>query len=285
MRFDAFGLAVYRQNDPTTAFGYEGTANYQSDYDSGLILCGSRYYDPSIGRFYSQDRAKAGTNWYAYCGNDPLTRNDPTGDVTQPNPADIYGTSSEHLNILTDIVQNSPEILDENPWDAAQQIFNKAVSKTKQTLQDANNAFGFLLDFVYRTGASNRQYGPNSTQAQQLEDSSDYSAVLDQIFSGLTQGSVDSGTAFANSLRDFNNSTEWQLGAFNWAFTFDQHHNPNGIDVNNDTTLNSFFYHIPGGVNSINSNFPPIMRGPTWPTEVPSGPYGTIHQTIHLNWP
>ena len=33
----------------------------------------------SIGRFISSDPAKAGTNWYAYCLNNPLHGADPTG--------------------------------------------------------------------------------------------------------------------------------------------------------------------------------------------------------------
>lgn len=36
-------------------------------------------YDPSVGRFISSDPAKAGTNWYAYCENDPLECADPSG--------------------------------------------------------------------------------------------------------------------------------------------------------------------------------------------------------------
>ena len=34
---------------------------------------------PSVGRFLSSDPAQAGSNWYAYCDNNPLVRVDPTG--------------------------------------------------------------------------------------------------------------------------------------------------------------------------------------------------------------
>ena len=53
-----------------------GAAGYQSDSATGLQLLGHRYYDPSIGRFLSSDPAQAGTNWYAYCDNNPLVRVD-----------------------------------------------------------------------------------------------------------------------------------------------------------------------------------------------------------------
>jgi RHS repeat-associated protein len=56
-----------------------GKSQYQTDSDSGLQLLGHRYYDPSIGRFLSSDPAQAGTNWYAYCDNNPVVSIDSTG--------------------------------------------------------------------------------------------------------------------------------------------------------------------------------------------------------------
>ena len=32
----------------------------------------ARYYDPSMGRFITEDPARDGINWYVYCGNNPL---------------------------------------------------------------------------------------------------------------------------------------------------------------------------------------------------------------------
>jgi len=40
-----------------TPFLWAGAHQYQADYESGLYLLGNRYYDPSIGRFISQDPA------------------------------------------------------------------------------------------------------------------------------------------------------------------------------------------------------------------------------------
>ena len=56
-----------------------GGEQYQSDAQSGLMLLGNRYYDSSVGRFISRDPAKSGSNWFAYCGNNPLNRSDPSG--------------------------------------------------------------------------------------------------------------------------------------------------------------------------------------------------------------
>lgn len=41
----------------------------------------ARYYDPTIGRFITEDPARDGINWYVYCGNNPLSYTDPTGLV------------------------------------------------------------------------------------------------------------------------------------------------------------------------------------------------------------
>ena len=77
--FDAFGNTVSRTGTTPTPFGFVGAKQYQSDSDSGLQLLGHRYYDPSTGRFLSSDPAKAGTSWYAYCDNNPLTSTDSQG--------------------------------------------------------------------------------------------------------------------------------------------------------------------------------------------------------------
>jgi RHS repeat-associated protein len=58
---------------------FAGTSGYQADATTGLLLLGHRYYDASIGRFLSSDPAQAGSNWYAYCDNNPLVRVDATG--------------------------------------------------------------------------------------------------------------------------------------------------------------------------------------------------------------
>ena len=77
--FDGFGLPVSRSGSTPTPFGFVGAGQYQTDGDTGLLLLGHRYYDASVGRFLTADPAKAGGNWYAYCGNNPLRGTDPEG--------------------------------------------------------------------------------------------------------------------------------------------------------------------------------------------------------------
>ena len=62
-----------------TPFGFVGQGGYQSDADTGLMLCGHRYYDNSTGRFVSRDPVRAGENWYTYCSGDPSDLRDSRG--------------------------------------------------------------------------------------------------------------------------------------------------------------------------------------------------------------
>ena len=64
-----------RESD-TNPFRYAGE---YLDKETGNIYLRARYYDPSIGRFISEDPIKDGTNWYVYCSNNPIAFVDPTG--------------------------------------------------------------------------------------------------------------------------------------------------------------------------------------------------------------
>ena len=45
---------------------------HRYDPETGLYYCGSRYYDPGLGRFISRDPIGSGVNLYEYSNNDPL---------------------------------------------------------------------------------------------------------------------------------------------------------------------------------------------------------------------
>ena len=56
-------------------------AGHEYDQGSKLYYMRARYYDPGLGRFLSEDPSgiSGGLNLYAYTGNDPINRLDPTG--------------------------------------------------------------------------------------------------------------------------------------------------------------------------------------------------------------
>jgi RHS repeat-associated protein len=78
---DAFGNQTSINGAWTGPFGYAGGFGYQQDSDSGLMLLGHRYYDPSTGRFLTRDPIKDGRNWYSYGGGQltPVAVADPSG--------------------------------------------------------------------------------------------------------------------------------------------------------------------------------------------------------------
>jgi len=58
---------------------YCANLGHVTDDESGLIYMRARYYEPSTGRFLSEDPARDGANWYVYCWNEPVGRADYSG--------------------------------------------------------------------------------------------------------------------------------------------------------------------------------------------------------------
>jgi hypothetical protein len=244
---------------------------------------GHRYYDTRIGRFISQDPAKAGRNWYNYARNNPTNAVDPTGlDTTFNVPGSWSQAQVEAYTAL-------------NYGDGDYSVQNGKNSYSFSITTEISNNSGFGLglgvaaQFVGGGYNHNRNYGPTSTQAKNFKGSVGYKDVLSQIAAGQKNGGVGTGTALMYSVLDETNGTEWQLGAFGWQFT-----NPNnsnmGIDILNDITFNSLAYHLPQMLNYVGVPNPMDYLNPSggdsgYALGWSSGIFGTIHQKIHLNFP
>ena len=77
--YDPFGNTI-----STTGSSNNNQLHYtgrEQDPDTGLYNYRARIYDPSIGRFCTEDPKgfAAGVNFYAYAGNNPINGNDPYG--------------------------------------------------------------------------------------------------------------------------------------------------------------------------------------------------------------
>ena len=93
--FNSFGELVSCTS--VSGFGYAGEYH---DTESGYIYLRNRYYDPSIGRFITEDPAKDGTNWYVYCGNNPVMFKDPLG---------LWKSGDENLPYLINYIINGAD--------------------------------------------------------------------------------------------------------------------------------------------------------------------------------
>jgi len=76
--YDSFGNIASQAGTEINPFTYTGR---EYDAESGLYYYRARYYDPTIGRFLSEDPIgfAGGINKYVYVGNSPITLTDPYG--------------------------------------------------------------------------------------------------------------------------------------------------------------------------------------------------------------
>ena len=74
--YDAFGVEQNIDPNDTNPFRYCG--EYYDEL-TGDIYLRARYYRPSAGRFFQEDPAKDGLNWYNYCEGNPIKYKDPSG--------------------------------------------------------------------------------------------------------------------------------------------------------------------------------------------------------------
>ena len=76
--YDSFGNLTASTGTLTNPFRYTGR---EFDTETGLYFYRARYYDPSVGRFLSEDPGQfyGGMNFYSYVGNEPSLYVDPLG--------------------------------------------------------------------------------------------------------------------------------------------------------------------------------------------------------------
>ena len=99
--YDAFGNEQYTMAD-SNPFRYCGE---YADREMGLLYLRNRYYNPSTGRFITEDPIRDGTNWYAYANSNPVMYIDPWGldaiVITNSNSVGIEGVATAgHTSVI-----------------------------------------------------------------------------------------------------------------------------------------------------------------------------------------
>ena len=86
--YDAWGNLLSTSGTMASTLGSVNPLRYRGyvyDTETGLYYLQSRYYNPTWGRFINADgyastgQGIIGNNMFAYCGNNPVIRHDPTG--------------------------------------------------------------------------------------------------------------------------------------------------------------------------------------------------------------
>ena len=88
--YDAWGKLLSVTGSKASTIGQANPIRYRGYYydaETGFYLTGTRYYDPEIGRFINADNQVSGVggeilgyNMFAYCMNNPINMDDPTGN-------------------------------------------------------------------------------------------------------------------------------------------------------------------------------------------------------------
>ena len=86
--YDSWGRQISCTGSLASTLGTQNPFRYRGyvyDEETGLYYVASRYYDPEVGRWINSDNMittgsdLTGLNLFAYCGNNPVNRVDPSG--------------------------------------------------------------------------------------------------------------------------------------------------------------------------------------------------------------
>ena len=89
-RYDSWGKLLSTSGSLASTLGKNNPFRYRGyvyDEETGFYYLQSRYYNPEVGRFISSDvllstgQGVLGHNAYAYCGNNPIVREDTQGNL------------------------------------------------------------------------------------------------------------------------------------------------------------------------------------------------------------
>jgi len=117
--YDAWGKPLSITGSMADTLGVLNPLRYRGyvyDTETGLYYLQSRYYNPEIGRFINVDSFVAtgqgllGYNMFAYCGNNPISRYDPTGKRYCEVSVELTGGRTS-TNITSDGLGRSDELL------------------------------------------------------------------------------------------------------------------------------------------------------------------------------
>ena len=115
LRFDSWGKLLSTSGSLASTLGKNNPFRYRGyvyDEETGFYYLQSRYYNPEVGRFISSDvllstgQGVLGHNAYAYCGNNPIVREDTQGNLWGLIAAAVGAVVGVVSKVVTDVVSS-----------------------------------------------------------------------------------------------------------------------------------------------------------------------------------
>lgn len=153
------------------------------DSDAGLYFNRARFYSPTMGRFISQDPIglKGGINYYAYVGNNPISRTDPMGLWNLWNPL-TYGLASHAGENPWNPVDSSAE------WGATASGLGQGALNDVQGFRNAAEGLGVAAATLFDSSTRNLAIDSLTNFADNFASSECYRA---QVLQGIGNNIAD----------------------------------------------------------------------------------------------
>ena len=113
--YDSWGKLLSTSGSLASTLGKNNPFRYRGyvyDEETGFYYLQSRYYNPEVGRFISADvllstgQGVIGHNAYAYCGNNPIVREDTQGNLWGLIAAAVGAVVGVVSKVVTDVVSS-----------------------------------------------------------------------------------------------------------------------------------------------------------------------------------
>lgn len=296
--YSPYGTIVARAGSTDTPFQFNGEMGVQTDA-SGLLHMRARYYNPRLMRFVNADPIgfSGGMNWYAFAGNDPVSRMDPFGLKDSGN-SDYDENGRLRLPTVRVTPGRAPNSGGRSTTDivlgalgtagaaVGRALTGAAVDNAVRVLPIGQNNQQFLADWMMGRLPAQVTYGPNSQQTTDMRLSPGADVMRTQFNAAGGQNvrvNYGTGQAFidtiANPFTANWSGTGMQVGGFGGATVRNNGDGTATFTINNVAGTNSFFYHIApnntsptGPMHNVTQTF--IWTEPVNPPPPPNGGKG-----------